>query len=281
MRNEESTSAAFSAIQTPAELIRYLDDSTKRLKSSTYLYHYTTISRVVDIVQSRLWHLGNAAGMNDTMEYTNGDPARWKNLFFSCFMCEDKESIGMWSMYAQPWEKGVKIAIPKQAVRTWLKGTTELLEISTQDYRPTGRLIQVGDGGASLRLSSVAYSNADSLQLPKEAEMLTWSNKGNTNIRNAVRIPELTGYIKDMAWSYEKEIRVKAEFENILGIQRVAIPLTDELIDAITITASPLFDGDLVAELSKQINVNLNTDKSMFTGRLNITTPCQDCALKK
>ena len=43
--------------------------------------------------------------MNDNLEYKNGDPHRLRNLFFSCFMCEDKESIGMWSMYAQPWEK--------------------------------------------------------------------------------------------------------------------------------------------------------------------------------
>lgn len=44
-------------------------------------------------------------------------------------------------------------------------------------------------------------------------ETLSWSNQKNASIRDAVRIPELTGYIKDVAWSYEKELRIKAEFE--------------------------------------------------------------------
>lgn len=281
MSEKEIIPTVFPDIKTPKELKLYLDDSLRRLDNSSYLYHYTTVSRVVDMIQSRTWHLGSAAGMNDRMEYKNGDPLRWNNLFFSCFMCEDKESIGMWSMYAQPWEKGVKISIPKKVVRTWIKKTTHLLEISTQDYKPTERIIPVGKNGALLWISSVAYSNADSMQEKKEAEKLTWSNQNNTNIQNAVRIPELTGYIKDMAWSYEKETRIKAQFDNIYNVQRVAIPLTDDVIEAMTITASPLFEGDLLEEVSKQIEMSLNIDKSIFTNRLNITTPCQSCNFKK
>ena len=107
-----------------------------------------------------------------------------------------------------------------------------------------------------------------------------WSTAINTNIKNAVRIPELTGYIKDMAWSYEKEIRIKAEFENVRNIKRVAIPLTDEVIDAMTITASPLFEGDLHAELEREIARQVKTDASIFTHRLNIKTICQGCEYK-
>lgn len=281
MKKEKAKSSAFAAIDTPTELIRYLDDSVRRLENSEYLYHYTTVSRVIDIIQNRTWHLGNADGMNDKMEYKNGDPNRWRNLFFSCFMCEDKESIGMWSMYAQPWEQGVKITLPKKVVRAWIKRTTDILEISTRNYKPTGRTIPVGANGASLRLSSVAYSNTDSMQIKGEVEKLSWSNRDNNNIKNAPRIPELTGYIKDMAWSYEKEIRIKAEFENYYDIKRVAIPLDDEVIAAMTITAGPLFSGDLMKELSREINVRLNMDRSIFTDRLNITTPCQKCDYKK
>lgn len=107
----------FQDIETPEELKCYLDDSMRRLDNTPYLHHYTNVSRVVDMIRSGTWHLGNAEGMNDNLEYKNGDATRWRNLFFSCFMCEDKESIGMWSMYAQPWEKGVKISIPKVAVK--------------------------------------------------------------------------------------------------------------------------------------------------------------------
>ena len=280
-KNEKSkVPRKFSNINTSEELKLYLDDMTNRLKNSPYLYHYTTISNVIKMIQGKTWHLGNAAGMNDNLEYKNGDPLRWNNLFFSCFMGEDKESIGMWSMYAQPWEKGVKIALPKEVIRKWIRETKEILEISTSNYQPTGQAIAIGENGARLKLSSVAYCNADSLQETKAKEKLIWSTATNTNIKDAVRIPELTGYIKDMAWSYEKEIRIKAEFDNIGNIERVAIPLTDEVIDAMTITASPLFEGDLHAELEREIARQIKTGKSIFTNRLNIRTICQECEYK-
>ena len=111
-KNEAPTN--FPDIETVEGLKLYLDDTANRLKNSPYLYHYTTVSNVIKMIRGKTWHLGNAAGMNDNLEYKNGDPLRWNNLFFSCFMCEDKESIGMWSMYAQPWEKGVKVALPRK-----------------------------------------------------------------------------------------------------------------------------------------------------------------------
>ena len=280
-KNEKSkVPRKFSNINTSEELKLYLDDMTNRLKNSPYLYHYTTISNVVKMIKGKTWHLGNAAGMNDNLEYKNGDSYRWNNLFFSCFMGEDKESIGMWSMYAQPWEKGVKIALPKEVIRKWIRETKEILEISTSNYQPTGQAITIGENGARLKLSSVAYCNADSLQETKAKEKLIWSTATNTNIKDAVRIPELTGYIKDMAWSYEKEIRIKADFDNIGNIKRVAIPLTDEVMDAMTITASPLFEGDLHAELEREIARQIKTGKSIFTNRLNIRTICQECEYK-
>ena len=280
-KNEKSkVPRKFSNINTSEELKLYLDDMTNRLKNSPYLYHYTTISNVVKMIKGKTWHLGNAAGMNDHLEYKNGDSHRWNNLFFSCFMGEDKENIGMWSMYAQPWEKGVKIALPKEVIRKWIRETKEILEISTSNYQPTGQAITIGENGARLKLSSVAYCNADSLQETKAKEKLMWSTATNTNIKDAVRIPELTGYIKDMAWSYEKEIRIKAEFDNIGNIKRVAIPLIDEVIDAMTITASPLFEGDLRAELEREIAQQIKTGKSIFTNRLNIRTICQECEYK-
>ena len=290
-KKKQTIPSAFSGINTTSELRLYLDDSINRLKSSKYIHHYTTLENVVKMICGGSWHLGDAARMNDKLEYENGDEQRWNNLFFSCFMCEDKESIGMWSMYAQPWEKGVKISLPSKAVRDWIYSAKELWEISIKDYNPTGRTIPLDNDTVSLRLSAVAYSNADSVQEITE-EKLMWSNQTNRNIHNAVRIPELTGYVKDMAWAYEKEIRVKAEFHDAGGIQRVAVPLTSEIISQMIITASPLFEGDLQQELEKSvakhmgannpysISNSMKIDHSIFTHRLNIKTICQNCQFK-
>lgn len=272
---------AFADIQTVDDLKLYLDDIHQRLRSSIYLYHYTTVSRVIEMIRGRRWHLGNAYDMNDKLEYKYGDAQRWENLFFACFMCEDMESIGMWSMYAQPWEKGVKIAIPKSIVQKWLKSVKEIEEISIETYKPTGRIITVDKDNVSLRLSAVAYSNSDSLENSDNEEKVTCGTVSNNKLARLVHARELTGYIKDMAWSYEKEIRVKVEFNNIYNCRRVAIPITDDVIDSMIITASPLFDGDLSQEVEKEIHRQIRTDRSIFTNKLSIKTICQECEYKK
>lgn len=277
--HNNSAPTVFKDITIPDDLIRYLCDDTRRLSNSEYIYHYTTISSVIKIIRSESWHLTNAVNMNDKLEYQNGDKARWPNIFFSSFMTEDRESIGMWSMYAQPWEKGIKIAIPSNVARKWVRGITKLDEISILNYTPTGKTVSINP--YELSLASVVYSNTDSLTKNDTVEKLCWSNVFNTNLKNAAHMHALTGYVKDMAWSYEKEIRIRAEFDNTNGFQRVAIKLPDEVINSMIITASPLFEGNLLDELQKETQRQLNTDSSLFKGRLNIETICQSCEFKK
>lgn len=49
----------FSDINTARELKLYLDDTANRLRNSPYLYHYTTVSNVIKMIQGKNWHLGN------------------------------------------------------------------------------------------------------------------------------------------------------------------------------------------------------------------------------
>lgn len=276
--NEKYT-RAFKDISTAHDLIEYLCDSKERLKNSGYIYHYTTLPVLIKMLKSKTWHLAAAYNMNDRLEYESGDIKKWNNIFFSSFMTEDKESIGMWSMYAQPWEKGIKIAIPSFIALKWIKNTTELSEVSMINYETTGRTVDFQK--EQIKLSSVAYCNTNSLTRKDTEEKLCWSNVTNTILRSIARDSIMTGYIKDMAWAYEKEIRIKAEFHNYQGFERVAIDLPEYVVDSMIITASPLFKGELTQEIKKEIQHQLKTDKSLFTGRLNIKTICQTCEFMK
>lgn len=96
MKNRDKkseTPTSFSDIQTAEDLKLYLDDTANRLRSSPYLYHYTTVSNVIKMIQGRTWHLGNAAGMNDNLEYKNGDPLRWNNLFSVALCAKIKKAL--------------------------------------------------------------------------------------------------------------------------------------------------------------------------------------------
>lgn len=281
MNNKKTEkSMAFAKITTPSELAKYLDNVSSRLQKRVYLYHYTKLPNLIAMFRSKCWHLCSAKDMNDLLEYKNGDSSRWNNLFFASFMTESKESIGMWSMYSQPWERGVKIAIPVAIVKNWIKKCTEIFEVDLNTKQLTGQKIKISPN-VTLWLSSVAYSNAESLEYTGMQETISWSNRHNSNIKNATTIPELTGYIKDNAWDYEKEVRLKAEFDNIHNFKRVAIALPDEVLDAMIITAGPLFEGDLLDEIKKEIQRTVETDTSLFSGNLKLESICINCSYKK
>ena len=107
-----------------------------------------------------MWWLGSPEQMNDRLEYKNGDSRRWTNLFFASFMGEEKESMGMWSMYGQPWQKGVKIEVPKDKVRALIKETKEVFMINKSN--PNKKIsIELNNESNRVWISRVAYSNQD------------------------------------------------------------------------------------------------------------------------
>ena len=64
---------AFKDLRTAEELVNYLDAQSKRLENSPYLFQYTRLSSLVAMVKNKKWHLCNAEGMNDVLEYRDGD----------------------------------------------------------------------------------------------------------------------------------------------------------------------------------------------------------------
>lgn len=268
---------SFESLTDSFQLIEYLD-AKARLNSSKNLCQYTTVSALVNMIRSKTMHLSNAKFMNDQLEFQNGDATIWRDLFFSCFMMEDDESIGMWGMYAQPWRDGVKITIPRDILRQWIFETTEIIEVSQQTKKPTGRIIN-DPKEFKIWISAVAYSNFDGIDTKKEEEILRCGGQTNRILHNVPHRAELTGYIKDMAWSYEKEVRVKSRFKNRMGFERVAIKMPDYVIDSLVITPSPLFEGDIVKRIESEVSRIIATDNSKFVGKLQIRSACDSCSI--
>ena len=276
----DSTPTNFKEIANPQDMIRYLSDSRLRLQHSANIYHYTSFDILISILRRKEWHLGSAVFMNDRLEYENGDPKLWPNIFFSSFMTEDIESIGMWSMYAQPWHSGVIITIPSATAREWIKGIQVIKEVDQNSKQLTGRSNLV-EKDSKVTLSSVVYCNTDRIRERETSEKLTWSTASNTNIIGASHIRELTGFVKDLAWSYEKEIRIISRFDNAEKFQRVAIDIPDSVIDKMTITASPGFMGDLESMIYDKTSIKMKTEDSLFKDKLNTKSICDQCELLK
>ena len=90
----------------------------------------------------------------------------------------------------------------------------------------------------------------------------------------------LVGYIKDDAWSYEKEVRLRVDLGKSVSFGGVAIDITDELIDSMTITKGPRFEGDIKARIEQECQRIIHTEDSLFFDKLK-RTPCDYCKSKK
>ena len=121
----------FSKIESHRELIAYLTNANARLSRTTVLCQYTRLDAVVNIISDRSWYLGSPRNMNDGLELQQGLEGR-DDIFFSSFMAEQRESIAMWSMYAQPWEDGIMISIPVKTFKQWMKEIKKVYRADTR-----------------------------------------------------------------------------------------------------------------------------------------------------
>lgn len=270
----------FSEINSPQNLIAYLSDSANRLentknKTTQYVYHYTKLSNVVSIINGRFWWLNSPKSMNDGLEFQNISEFEQRNaVLFASFMYDSSESIAMWSMYAQPWEDGVFIRIPVEVFKKWIRNTKTIYPVfCSEKQKPI--LEKSAIPYEQLSIVRVAYTNADSMQYKSE-EILICGKAENKLLKNTPHLPDLVGYVKDLAWEYEREVRVLATVDKSTKCDRLAIELPDDLIDSIEIVAGPRFSGNLSERIIKEVQRLFTTKRSLFSDKLN-WIPCDSC----
>ena len=283
--DDEKISMAFSNIKTYDGLKKNLIDKANRLSGRKgnnvrYLCHYTSLQAAVSIIKTKRWYLGSPLNMNDGLELAHAENEVWEKIFFASFMYEPQESIAMWSMYAQPWSDGIMIRIPVDVFKKWWKDGDHI--ISTAD--PKTKIDNSDNISASSKLSfhAVAYTNAESKK-PMDEEELVCGDQKNSILKNVITDPKLVGYIKDCAWSYENEYRMRVDVDDSISCSGLSLSIPDEIVNAIEITAGPRFKGNLHSAVEKEIAAALNKGRisnSIFQGKLNWVY-CDDCSYAK
>ena len=270
--NKESTN--LSKVSTPQELISYLS-SNDRVDSSKQVYHYTRLSSILSIIKSGYWIVRSPKGMNDSFEYQNWDESDWKNIFFISFMSEQKENIGMWSLYAQPWPNGVKVSIDAKAFKNWIKNTKTIYKANPETFEVYESVAFTVGENAKIKYAAVAYSDFESHN-ESTTEHIHVGGAKNDALKVATGVPTLAGYIKNDAWDYEKEVRLRIDIDRNIECEAVAIKLTEEIIDAITIIKGPRFNGDLQKAIENELKKAIPNGASLFFDRI-ASIPCDKC----
>ena len=282
--DKEKTSAAFSNISTFDGLRKNLADKANKLSARKgdnvrYLCHYTSLQAAVSIIKNKKWYIGSPLNMNDGLELTHAEKEIWERIFFASFMYEPQESIAMWSMYAQPWADGVMLRIPVDAFKKRKDGSPVISTANPKTKRANSDDIS---GAAKLSFHAVAYTNAESKE-PMDDEVLSCGEQRNVILRDAVTAPELVGYVKDCAWSYENEYRMRIDVNDSVSCTGISLSIPDEVINEMEITAGPRFEGNLYSRIEEEIAVELGRSRianSVFQGKLNWIY-CDDCLKSK
>ena len=264
----------FKDIRTADELVSYLDNAIKNISNDQKLCQYTSLNSVLGIIKSKYWYLGSPKNMNDGLELQYGLDKR-EDIFFGSFMIEQKESIAMWSMYAQPWEDGVMISIPADKFKEWVKNIKKVYSADVSTKKPDeNEFVYINK--AKISVAKVAYSTNDN----KGNVEKIWCGTAYNEMFKDLSDTSLIGYIKDDAWSYEKEIRLRVDLGKNVKYEGIAIEVPDCVIDSMVITKGPKFNGDLLERIKNECTRSMNTGSSLFYDKLNYI-PCDKCQYKK
>lgn len=257
-------------VVTVDELVAYL----QRKGSNRHVYtHYTTLGGLQNILNSKRWFLsrGDNASMNDQHEWMyTGSQLHWAKTYILCFSASSKENMAMWGLYGIPATQAISIRIPRKAILQWLDSIKTVEGVRFVDGKPSYTKLAKPN---SLVMHDVAYTSEDNIRLRNERI----PHKQVHDFR--LNHEQLTGYIKDVAWEYEYEVRLQASYLDDMKYTHVALPVTDELISSFEVMCGPNFTEEKqLVKLLQTHQIEKPITYSKFTDLLRYRSLCDLCA---
>lgn len=253
------------------KLIEFLE--AKGTNHNNY-YHYTSWDSFKKIYtnQSFLLTRGNSLSINDQHEaLMKGSWEMWNKTYIGSFAFGSSENMAMWGLYGLPWEDAVRISIPKEEMLYWIKN---LSSVSLWDNGAKAQIIP-----AKISLTDIIYIGGNKgdkhLKLTHKDKNLTISQTNHFNKLD--ENPIMTGYIKNYAWHYENETRIRVELPRDTGFEKILLNIPTETVEAMQITTGPYFrwkDDDVYQKLCNENKVFESGFKNLVRYRA-ICSMCQ------
>lgn len=252
-------------------MIHYLKEKGENHES---YYHYTSWDSLVKIMQNKSFLLtrGNSLSINDYNEARKGSREEWNRTFIGSFSFGSAEIMAMWGLYCLPWSDAVRISIPKDKMNRWQQ--------SIHFIKPfvNGRTVEYRDR-CDVSLNDIVYvegtKGSDSIKLKHGNKVI---NIKTVNTLLGVDIsPRMTGYIKNSAWKYENEVRLRIQLENNnTSFDRISVDIPCDVVDSFIITSGPYFQAKNDA-LYRRLKIENRIKESGFTNDVNYRELCSLC----
>lgn len=253
----------FSKLSTSDELQAFLKE--RGSKHQAY-HHYTSFTTLKKILEGGQWKLSNPERMNDLQErQEKGSEEYWRRSVFASFGYGESENMAMWGLYCFPRNEAVRISLPRKLMKAWLSDAVLKYD---QDQ---------------LMLSDVVYVNNPE---NKEHQLqMRWNNKKADItdlplLNNLSHLPEMTGLVKNEAWSYENEVRFLMRLKTPAkdGIF-VSLPL--DFAKHLRVKLGPWMDQEASHRAKLLLNqlgvASENITESIFTGKVHLDNKCETC----
>lgn len=243
-------------------------------QNHNYYYHYTTWDSLEKIITNKTFLLtrGNSLSINDQHEaLMKGNWSTWNKTYIGSFAFGAPENMAMWGLYGLPWEDAVRIRIPRKEMLGWKKSIKSVY--AWDGKKEMGEIMN-----PKVTLTDIVYINGkkhdNDFVLSHNGRHVTIHNSGA--LKNLDTLPKMTGYIKNYAWHYEDEVRLKIELPHNITYDRIMLKLPQNLIDSISVTLGPYFhwkDNELIEELY----ANGKVADSGFTNLVKYRALCSMC----
>lgn len=237
-------------------------------------YHYTTWNSLSEIFKNKTFLLtrGNSLRINDQHEaMMKGSKEEWNKIYIGSFAFGTSEIMAMWGLYGLPWQDAVRLSIPKMKMRQWIdsiKCIKLFKDGQTVDYQ----------GEFEARLNDIVYVTSEkgigNFRLTHSTRSITVGEAYPFYKIDTAK--EMTGYIKNYAWQYENEVRLRIRLDDNTGYERISIDIPNEVIDSIKVVTGPYFK-EKHDKLQSQLADEKRIDKSNFKDLVRYKELCEMC----
>lgn len=232
--------------------ISNLDELLEKIKNPDIknAYHYTSLESLCKILQDKKLEFYSLKKMNDEFE---------KRFFGSChdlFFCLSKniltkENFGMWAMYG-------KLNTKKEVSLENIKN------IGVKIFFPSKALKKLCSKN-NLELHSVAYTNLVEKDCANDAKKKYTIGSQTTKKEIEFHKNRFDGYLKDIAWQYENEIRLRMKNSNVMKDKESA-NLDDDIISNLIVYPSPFYTAEDCQKILRENGYigNINIQENIY-----------------
>lgn len=204
--------ADFPKITTNTELIEYFswnDDKYSRAKNHEQYCHYTRLSALDSILQSKTIRLGCVTEFNDVVDKQQFGSIEEQILYYSlCFSTGKNENLPLWYLYSSMDGQGARIRMSKSTIAKLLENAQyALLKVDSSSKKVVKR-IELKPTDIDVKFEDVLYYRVHEGTNKVDLKYNTMTNYSIPMDEFKIYQQVHTGFLKGLIWYYEKETRL-------------------------------------------------------------------------